>query len=140
LARRFRVDPAIATARPHDDLWLDVAIRFPPPGAAPDRSVESPRWVAGFDPDQALAVYPSEATAKGVASGRGVARCVVAPGGALTECTPEPGDPDGLGFSEAAAKLAATMRMNPWTADAAPVDGAVVDVAIRLNLKATPAP
>jgi hypothetical protein len=27
------------------------------------------------------------------------------------------------------------MRMNPWTAAAAPVDGAVVDVAVRLNLK-----
>ena len=33
-------------------------------------------------------------------------------------------------------KLAATMRMNPWTADASPVDGAIVDVAVRLNLKA----
>ena len=139
LARKFRVDAAIATARPHDDLWVDVAVRFPAPGAPPDRSVDSPRWVAGFDPDQALAVYPAEAAAKGVVTGRGVARCVVAPGGALTDCTPEAGDPAGLGFSEAAAKLAATMRMNPWTPAAAPVDGAVVDVAIRLNLKAPPA-
>jgi hypothetical protein len=91
--------------------------------------------VAGFDPDEALAVYPPEAAAKGVASGRGVARCLVAPGGTLTDCAPQAGDPDGLGFSEAAVKLAATMRMNPWTADAAPVDGAMVDVAVRLNLK-----
>ncbi len=136
LARRFKVDPDIATARPHDDLWVDVPIRFPPPGPAPDRSVTSPRWVAGFDPDEALALYPPEAAAKGVAAGRGVARCVVAPGGTLTDCAPQPGDPDGLGFSEAAVKLAATMRMNPWTADASPVDGAVVDVAVRLNLKA----
>ena len=136
LARKFKVDPDIATARPHEDLWVDVAMRFPAPGAPLDRSVASPRWVAGFDPAQALAVYPPEAAAKGVASGRGVARCIVAPGGSLTDCTPQPGDPDGLGFSEAAVKLAATMRMNPWTADAAPVDGAMVDVAVRLNLKA----
>jgi protein TonB len=135
LARKFKVDPEIAAARPHDDLWVDVAIRFPPPGAAPDRSIGSPRWVAGFDPDEALALYPPEAAAKGVASGRGVARCVVAPGGGLTSCTPQPGDPDGLGFSEAAVQLASTMRMNPWTPDASPVDGAVVDVAVRLNLK-----
>jgi TonB family protein len=135
LARKFKVDPDIAASRPHDDLWVDVAMRFPAPGAPVDRSVISPRWVAGFDPDQALAVYPPEAAAKGVASGRGVARCLVAPGGTLTDCTPQPGDPDGLGFSEAAVKLAATMRMNPWTADAAPVDGAMVDVAVRLNLK-----
>jgi hypothetical protein len=97
--------------------------------------VTSPSWVAGFDPDEAMALYPPEAAAKGVTSGRGVARCVVAPEGTLSDCTPQLGDPDGLGFSEAAVKLAATMRMNPWTADASPVDGAVVDVAVRLNLK-----
>lgn len=135
LSRKFKVDPAIAAARPHEDLWVDVSIRFPPPGQAPDRSVESPRWVAGFDPDEALAVYPPEAAAKGVATGQGVARCVVAANGGLTDCRPEPGNPDGLGFSEAAVKLASSMRMNPWTPDASPVDGAVVDVAIRLNLK-----
>ena len=134
-ARAFKVDPAIAAARPRDDLWVDVPIRFPAPGAPIDRSVAQPRWVAGFDPDEALAVYPPEAAAKGVVSGRGVARCLVAPGGTLTDCAPQAGDPDGLGFSEAAVKLAATMRMNPWTADAAPVDGATVDVAVQLNLK-----
>jgi TonB family protein len=134
-ARAFMVDPATAAARPRDDLWVDVAIRFPAPGAPLDRSVADPRWVAGFDPDEALAVYPPEAAAKGIASGRGVARCLVAPGGTLTACAPQAGDPDGLGFSEAAVKLAATMRINPWTADAAPVDGAMVDVAVRLNLK-----
>jgi hypothetical protein len=80
-------------------------------------------------------VFPPEAAAQGLSSGRGVARCVVAVDGGLTDCTPEVGDPDGMGFSEAAAKLASTMKMNPWSADAAPVDGAVVRVAIRLNLK-----
>jgi TonB family protein len=135
LSRKFKVDPDIAAARPREDMWVDLAIRFPAPGSEPDRSVTSPRWVAGFDPDEAMAVYPPEAAAKGVTSGRGVARCVVAPEGTLSDCTPQPGDPEGLGFSEAAVKLAATMRMNPWTADASPVDGAVVDVAVRLNLK-----
>ena len=135
LSRKFKVDPEIAAARPHEDMWVDLAIRFPAPGGEPDRSVTSPRWVAGFDPDEAMALYPPEAAAKGVTTGRGVARCVVAPEGTFSDCTPQPGDPDGLGFSEAAVKLAATMRMNPWTADASPVDGAVVDVAVRLNLK-----
>ncbi len=118
---KFRVDPETAAARPRDDLWVDVPIRFPAPGAPLDRSVAEPRWVAGFDPGQALAVYPPEAAAKGIDSGRGVARCLVAPEGTLVDCTPQPADPDGLGFSEAAVKLAATMRMNPWTADAAAI-------------------
>ncbi len=52
---------------------------------------------------------------------------------------PEAGDPDGLGFSEAAAKLASTMRMNLWSADGAPVEGGVVHIPIRLNLKPQPA-
>jgi TonB family protein len=133
--RRFRVAPETASARPHDDLWVDVPIRFPAPGQAPDRQVTAPRWVAAFDPASPLAVFPPEAAAQGVTEGRGVARCVVAAGGALTDCTPQPSDPAGLGFSEVAVRLAATMRMNPWTADAAPVDGAVVDVAVRLSLK-----
>ena len=79
---------------------------------------------------------PPEAVAKGLKTGRGVARCVVAPDGALTGCTPAPGDPDGVGFSEAAVKLAASMRMNPWTADGGPVDGAVIRLPIRFNLAA----
>ena len=32
-------------------------------------------------------------------------------------------------------KLAETMRMNPWTADGSPVDGAVVRVGVRLDLR-----
>ena len=48
---------------------------------------------------------------------------------------PEPGAPDGQGFSEAAVKLAATMKMNLWSADGAPVQGGVVHIPIRLNLK-----
>ena len=55
--------------------------------------------------------------------------------GSLTQCAPDASDADGLGFSQAAAKLASTMRMNPWTSDGAPVDGAVVRVGVKLNLK-----
>jgi hypothetical protein len=53
----------------------------------------------------------------------------------MSACAPETGEPDGLGFSEAAAKLATGMRMNLWSADAAPVEGGVVHIPIRLNLK-----
>jgi TonB family protein len=138
LAKRFRVAPEWATAPHNADLWVDVPIRFPAPGAGSSREVTSPYWVEGFDPDAALQVFPKEAADKGLTSGYGVARCVAAQNGSLTACQPQPGDPDGLGFSEAAVKLAATMRMNPWQRDGEPVDGAVVEVGVRLNLKSQP--
>ena len=85
------------------------------------------------------AAHPAHAVNREHArQGRGVARCVVAADGTLTDCSPETGDPDGLGFSEVAVKLASTMKMNPWTADGRPVDGAVFRIAIRLNLKQQP--
>jgi hypothetical protein len=33
-------------------------------------------------------------------------------------------------------KLASAMRMNLWSADGAPVEGGVIHIPIRLNLKA----
>ncbi|HXQ17758.1 MAG TPA: TonB family protein [Caulobacteraceae bacterium] len=135
LASRFRVAPEWARAPHNADLWVDIPVRFPAPGAADSREVSSPYWVAGFDPDEALQVFPKEAAEKGLTTGYGVARCVAAQDGTLSDCQPQPGDPDGLGFSEAAVKLASTMRMNPWQRDGEPVDGAVVQVGVRLNLK-----
>jgi TonB family protein len=135
LARRFRVAPEWTTAPHHADVWVDVPIRFPAPGAPDDRTVRAPYWVAGFDPDQALKVFPQEAADRGLTSGYGVARCVVAKDGRLTACSPQPADPEGLGFSEAAVKLAATMRMNPWLTNGEPVDGTLVELGVRLSLK-----
>jgi TonB family protein len=135
LAAKFRVSPDMAKSPGRTELWVDVPIRFTPPGASAERAVAAPTWVASFDPARAPKLFPPEAAAQGLTTGRGVARCVVASDGALTDCAPETADPDGLGFSEAAVKLASTMKMNPWSADGRPVDGAVFRVAIRLNLK-----
>jgi hypothetical protein len=95
----------------------------------------APAWLTSFDAKAAPRLFPPEAVAQGLATGRGVARCTVGAGGALAACVPEPGDPDGLGFSEAAAKLASGMKMNLWSADDAPVEGGVVHIPVRLNLK-----
>ena len=135
LAAKFKVAPEWARAPGHPQLWVDIPFRFPAPGGAENRRIDSPYWVSGFDPEQALKVYPPEAAAKGLATGHGVAKCVVGPDGTLSGCAPVEADPEGLGFSEAAAKLAETMRMNPWTPDGSPVDGAVVRVGVRLDLK-----
>jgi len=134
LMPEFRGMPEVMARAPGGaPVEVDVPVRFAAP--SPDRTVLSPRWLVGFDPEAAPKLFPPEAAAKGLTSGRGVARCRVADDGSVQDCAPEAADPDGLGFSEAAAKLASTMKMNLWSADAGPVEGGVVHVAIRLNLR-----
>jgi hypothetical protein len=135
-AQKFRVVPRLAETRHSGELWVDVPIRFPPPAELAQRTVMAPTWIAAFDAKAVVKLFPPEAVANGLTTGRGVARCTVAADGALTACAPEPGDPDGLGFSEAAVKLASNMKMNLWSADAEPVEGGVVHIPIRLNLRA----
>jgi TonB family protein len=136
LMPKFRVMPAVLARAPTDaPLWVDVPVRLTPPQTLAERTVKAPIWLLNVDPDEAPKVFPPEAAAKGLTTGRGIARCTVAADGTIASCVPEPGEPDGLGFSEAAAKLATAMRMNLWSADGAPVEGGVVHIPIRLNLK-----
>jgi hypothetical protein len=135
LSRKFRILPALALTPTPTPLWVDLPIRFPPPGDVEQPTVKAPIWLVQFDPNNAPKVFPPEAAAQGLTTGVGVARCTVASDGSLTGCSPAPGDPDGLGFSEAAVTLASVMKMNLWSADAAPVAGAVALISIRLNLK-----
>ena len=113
----------------------EIDRREPPPAETAERAVLSPSWLTGVDPATTPGVFPPEAAARGLTVGRGVAQCVVGPGGAMTECVALAGDPDGLGFSEAVVKLASTLKINLWSADASPVDGGKVRVEMRLNLK-----
>lgn len=136
LMPKFRVMPAALARAPRDaPLWVDVPVRLPPPDKAADRTVTAPVWLLNVDPAAAPRVFPPEAAAKGLTTGRGVARCTVAADGTMAACAPEKADPEGLGFSEAAAKLASGMRMNLWSADGGPVEGGVVHIPIRLDLK-----
>jgi TonB family protein len=134
LMPKFRLLPsALARAPSGPPLWVDVPVRFSPATFA-DRTVAAPVWLRDNDAAAAPVVYPKEAAAQGVTTGRGIARCTVAADGKLSACAPETAEPDGLGFSEAAVKLASAMRVNLWSADGAPVEGGVVHVPIRLNL------
>lgn len=136
LSARFRLSAEVARRNPyHDPLFVNVAIRFPKAAEAKARRVDAPIWLSGFDAKAAPKIFPPEATAAGVTSGHGVARCTVGRDGTMSACEPEAAEPAGLGFSEAAAKLAATLKMNLWSADGGPVEGGEVRVGIRLNLK-----
>lgn len=131
---RFKVDPHLA-AHQVNPVLVDVPIRFPSRQELSVRTVAAPTWLTALDPKATPKLFPPEAIASGLTSGRGVARCVVAADGALTECKPEKAEPDGLGFAEAAARLASTLKVNLWSADDAPVEGGVIYVPVRLNLK-----
>ncbi len=135
LASRFKVAPALAATHHSSQLWVDISIRLPPPDKLADRTVMAPVWLLGVDPYAIPKIFPPEAVAQGLVTGRGVTRCTIAADGAMSSCAPEAGQPDGLGFSEAATKLASRMKMNLWSADGAPVAGGVVHIPIRLNLK-----
>lgn len=135
LAPRFRVARELASIPHPTPLWVDVPIRLPPPGRIAERTVEAPTWITRIDLNRPPKVFPPEAAASGLTTGRGVARCVVGSDGSMTQCAPEAAEPAGLGFAEAAAKLASTLKMNLWSADGAPVEGGVVHIPIRLNLK-----
>jgi TonB family protein len=134
LMPKFRLLPsALARAPSGPPLWVDVPVRFSPATFA-DRTVAAPVWLRDNTAAAPPVVYPKEAAAQGVTTGRGMARCTVAADGKLSACAPEAAEPGGLGFSEAAVKLASAMRVNLWSADGAPVEGGVVHVPIRLNL------
>jgi TonB family protein len=137
LASKFTVAPQWTTAPDHADVWVDIPIRFPAPGddASADRTIASPYWVSGFDPEQMLKVFPPEASAQGITSGYAAVTCVVAEDGALHDCAAQGASPAGFGFAEAAVTLASTLRLDPWTRDGSPVDGDTVEVGVRLNLK-----
>ena len=125
--------------------FVNLPVRFTNPGAAgaAPRTIAEPKWITGPDPEKVLAIYPDAALKAGVASGRGMANCLVANDGALTDCRPAPATPPDLGFSEAAVQIASIMKMNPWSDGGGPVDGVRINLPIVFNLKpaeATPTP
>ncbi len=136
LSHKFRmlVDPAIM--RSGQSMAANVLLTLAAPygdDAMRGRLVD-PLWLTVPGAAELARFYPPAAVAKGVASGQGVADCAVAADGSLQACHPfGPGDPPGLGFSEAAAKAAASLRMSPWTNAGGPVDGALVRIPIRLS-------
>ncbi len=107
---------------------VELKIRMPPPEApeSRDRIVQAPVWLAGPDQRTILALYPAAARARGIATGLGTVRCGAGPQGWLVDCVPVSADPDGLGFAEAALKVAPLMQMSLWTAAGGPTDGPII--------------
>jgi TonB family protein len=112
------------------DKGVDLLIHFDPPGAPPDNSGVT---IAGAKPGSPDfdALYPAAAKAKGVKDGRASVECRVDPGGVLADCKLVREDPPGLGFGEAALKMAGYLQLNLWTTDGRPVDGARITIPLH---------
>ena len=136
LVSRFRLALETPGAPGRPRILVNLAVRLIDPDSDDftARAVAEPVWARVPDPARAQALFPAEAAAKGVRTGVGVARCTVAANGALADCEPRPGRPDGLGFSEAAVAVASVMMMSPWTQEGGPVDGATISIPIRFKL------
>lgn len=116
-----------------------LTVRFDPPGAPPTGIFRDPEWIGV--PDGTAVPYPEAARAAGVKKGRGVVDCLLDSTGRLTDCRLVSEEPAGLGFGDAALKMAPAFRVNPWTAEGRPVDGQRIKLPVGFSDEpAAPAP
>jgi TonB family protein len=134
LTSRFRVDAAALAKAPRGaPLWVDIPIRLPPPAELADRAVTAPVWIVSLDPKAASRFFPRKATVNGITTGIGIARCTVAADGSMADCEGESGPDDRMDFSDVAARLTSTMKMNLWSADGVPVQGGYVRIPVHFD-------
>jgi protein TonB len=114
-------------------LAPNVAIAPPPAPPAPPAVIVNPDWLTRPGPDQFSRFYPQAALDQN-ASGAATLACAVSASGAVHDCRVAAETPKGLGFGDAARKLAPYFKLRPQTRDGAPVDGAAIRIPIRFNL------
>ena len=135
LSDRFRVRLNREQASFHAgwDVILSLRLLNPAGPAAAERQVKAPDWTTYPDKQALQAVYPAQAAAAGVRSGRGVADCLVAADGSLTDCRVAGERPDSLGFGEAAVRVAGQMKLDLWSTDGRPTVGNRIRLPIDFN-------
>jgi TonB family protein len=104
----------------------------PRPQLPTEGVVTNPDWVARPSGDVMADYYPELANAVGLAGDTAIV-CVVAETGKLTDCQVRFEKPAGLGFGEAALKMASLFQMRPRTLDGVPVGGAKIIIPIDFN-------
>jgi TonB family protein len=140
LSRKFKAVQEGPLFAERKEFFVNLPFDLRDPAApAPPIEVVSPEWLVGPDPSMAGALFPAQAAKAGFRTGVGVVACEVTHEGRLTACTVASETPANMGFGGAALQIAAIMAMNPWTKQGDPVDGAHIQLPIRLNLSPEPA-
>ncbi|NBB13917.1 TonB family protein [Caulobacter sp. SLTY] len=136
LVDRFQVKLTPEEAKTYARSDVLIGFHFLNPASIEGRtpSVKDPWWITTIDAEKVISVYPAKAAEAGVKSGRGVADCLVAQDGKLTDCKVAREKPENMGFGASAVAIAQLMQMNPWSDKGRPVVGARVKLPIDFNL------
>ena len=140
LTKQFRayVNPKVDKL---SGLLVDLPFDFRDP-SQPAMPVEvyDPMWLTRVNPESVAKLFPAAAAAAGIRTGVGTVVCAVKHDGGLSDCAVVSEEPVGMGFGNAALQVAAVMKMNPWTAEGDPVDGARIRLPVRLEIPAEAPP
>jgi periplasmic protein TonB len=114
-------------------LASNIVTQPAPPQPSPPSVITSPDWLTRPGADEFSRFYPQAALDQN-ASGAATLACTVSASGAVRGCQVAEETPKGLGFGDAAKKLAPYFKLRPQLRDGTPVDGASVRIPIRFNL------
>lgn len=133
LVPKFQADPE-ALADIKGSARINIAFGFPDMAspAWSQRYLTHPHWTQTISPDPNQPLFPAEAAKAGLKTGSATVECIVVADGSLSQCKATGESTPGVGFGVIAEQIASVFKLNPWTDEGLPADGAHVRIPIRM--------